>query len=200
MRMGFPIFFGNARVTAMRLVLVAATCLVLSSCAKECEIISLPSSVTKMFYPSWHGQGRQCRVGNYYVIGPPDAAAEKADNSLWVVKDGKPMVMISGQKEINIFSHTRSVLSIQDRAGNGSFNFVSYDVTDSNGKYIGSVTDGDMRGQPGFKLMNDGKAYVYINGSWLLLERHGEQPGVLGPSGWQAVRLAGLFRYEVASK
>ena len=139
-------------------------------------------------------------MGNYRVYGPPDAAAAKADGSLWVVKDGQPMVMIDGPNEIEIISRNRPVLTIQDRSGKGSFDFVSYDVRDSNGKYVGSVTDGDMEGQPGFKLLDDGKTFAYVHDSWLPFEKHGTQLGVVGPSGWQAVQRQGVFRYQLAAK
>jgi hypothetical protein len=185
----------------VHLTAVAAVSVALCACTKECQIIPLPSGgVSKAFFPSWHGEARQCHMGNYDVIGPPDAAAGKVNGELWVIQHGQAIVMIDAPNEINVSYQNRAVLTIQDRKGKGGYDFASYSVRDSTGKYVGSVTDGDMRGQPGFKLMDDGKAYAYIDGSWLPIEKHGTQLGVVGQSGWQAVQPQGLFRYELAAK
>jgi hypothetical protein len=189
----------ETRIT--RTIVMAALCLALDACGKECEIVALPSGdESKALFPSWHGQARQCHMGNYLVLGPPDAAAAKADGSLSIIKDGQVMVMIEGPKEIDISYQNQPVLTIQNRTDNGGYDFVSYKVRDSSGNYIGDVFDGDMDGQPDFKRFNDGKVYAYINGSWLPFERHGSQPGVVGPSGWTAVQREGPFRYAVSEK
>jgi hypothetical protein len=47
-----------------------------------------------------------------------------------------------------------------------------------------------MDGQPNFKLLDDGTRYAYVDSTWLALERHGNQAGVIGPNGWLPVKSA----------
>ena len=96
-----------------------------------------------------------CRVGGYVVVGP----AGRSDGSLWIERDGKPFVVIQEGTEVDVFSNrhdqggARPVLTLHDRDGDGSFDFLSYETRDGHGDPAGEVTDGDLDGEADFKVL-----------------------------------------------
>jgi len=61
--------------------------------------------------------------------------------------------------EVDVFSNrhdqggARPVLTLQDRDGDGSFDFLSYETRDGHGDPAGEVTDGDLDGEADFKVL-----------------------------------------------
>jgi hypothetical protein len=113
------------------------------------------------------------------------------------MRNGHTEVILTGpKKEVDVLDGDRPVLTVQNRSGKDGYDFLSYKIRNTEGKVVGDVTDGDMDGQPDFKLLDDGTRYAFVDSAWLALERHGNQSGVLGPNGWQAVQSAGVpFKY-----
>lgn len=166
----------------------------LAACTGDCQTVALPAGqLGQVVFSSWHGKARQCRVGDFVVMSPTTAGS----GELVITKNGYTEVSITGpKKEVDVLENNRPVLTVQSRSGKEGYDFISYKIRNPEGKVIGDVTDGDMDGQPDFKLFDDGTRYAYVDSTWLALEQHGNQSGVVEPNGWQPVQSAGApFKY-----
>jgi hypothetical protein len=175
-------------------VALAMGVLSLAGCTSDCQTVALPGGpVAQVVFSSWHGKAQQCRVGDFVVMSPTTPGS----GQLVITKNGHTEVIITGpKKEVDVLDGDRPVLTVQNRSGKDGYDFISYKIRNTEGKVIGDVTDGDMDGQPDFKLLDDGIKYAYVDSTWLVLERHGNQTGVIGPNGWQAVQSAEApFKY-----
>ena len=100
--------------------------------------------------------------------------------------------------EVDVFSNrhdqggARPVLTLQDRDGDGSFDFLSYEARDGHGDPAGEVTDGDLDGEADFKVLPGGTgALARIGGQWCPLQKQGDRQGALIDGKWRPVRREG---------
>ena len=158
------------------------------------DLTKMPDGRVVESFAPWSHDAKVCRVGGYVVVGP----AGRSDGSLWIERDGKPFVMIQEGTEVDVFSNqhdqggARPVLTLQDRDGDGSFDFLSYETRDGHGDPAGEVTDGDLDGEADFKVLPGGTgALARIGGQWCPLQKQGDRQGALIDGKWRPVRREG---------
>lgn len=141
----------------------------------------------------WSRNATVCRIGGYIVIGP----AGEPNGTLLIATEGQPVVYI-GEKvaQVDVFSRQGEqggvFLTLQDRDGDGLFDYVSYRTRDSDGHLSGDVVDADLDGEPDVKFLPGGKGMLArIEGQWRPLQKQGDRPGVLIDGKWRPVKHEG---------
>jgi hypothetical protein len=176
------------------ILVIVLTSLLLDACARDCRTGSFGDNsddwrAIRLDSP-WMSHVKECDVAGYLVDGP----AGPPYGDLLLSRDGKQVISITSSNEIIVFGKDGEVaLTVQDRNGDGVFDFVSYKAA-ATGGYI---EDGDMDGQPDMKSNAGGQALISIDGKWFPLERRGDVRGVVIDAAWRPVLRKG-GRWELA--
>src|SRR5262245_57841199 len=149
----------------------------------DCKSGTLSEEARATLGDTWSSRAVECSLAGYLVMGP--ASDPKGD--LAVIRKDHAMIMITASNEIIVLSNSKVALTIQDRDGDGAFDFLSYRTAPGKGSAQAYVTDSDLDGQLDEILPGDGHLSVSIDGKWYPLDRREGRNGVITDGEWRPV-------------
>lgn len=186
--------------------LLPALMVLVADCSPTCvrgDLTKTPNGAVLAIVAPWSYDAKVCHVGHYLVAAPADGS----EAGLIVSANRHPVLMISkgaDGAEFDIFSKpdprgdALPALSLQDRDGDGTFDFVSYATRDAAGHPTGTVTDGDLDGEADYRLLPNGAdALARMNSEWCPLRsgKQGQEAFVNGK--WGRARQDGKWHWTL---